>query len=137
MLHGTWPTGLVQTDLFQDQLKNIHSEVIMKAKLPNGERILTFEEMISSYKKRMSINIELKGFNLLAVEKIVDLLIKYDAFEGVRYSAFYHPFYTKLYDYYKAKNVKKEIFFGFLVDNLEALPYFELYNPGETDQMTL
>jgi hypothetical protein len=81
----------------------------------------------------MSINIEFKGFNLLAVEKVVDTLLKYDAFEGIRYSAFHHPFYTKVQNYYKEKNINKEIYFGFLVDHLEALPYFELYNPGERD----
>eukprot|EP01016_Furgasonia_blochmanni_P057163 TRINITY_DN987_c0_g1_i6.p1 TRINITY_DN987_c0_g1~~TRINITY_DN987_c0_g1_i6.p1 ORF type:complete len:338 (-),score=76.42 TRINITY_DN987_c0_g1_i6:330-1343(-) len=137
VIHGHTNEGGLHTEMYNGMIFDAPSEFLRTVKLPNGEHILTFEEVLKHMLGKMSINIELKGKDLELVERVIDILDKYNAFEQINFSAFYHPFAVHAVNYMKAKGIEYKVPFGYLCHLLEEIPEFDKLNIVPNDTYTM
>jgi glycerophosphoryl diester phosphodiesterase len=84
---------------------------------PNGETIPMLESVLELCKGKIFINLEIKDTNhSLAVEKIIQLLDKYNMKKETCISSFHHEYYNQIKNRFEVEDIE----FGFLYDTSEG-----------------
>ena len=105
-LYGIYDTPGNITNLTLQELSTYRT-------IKDGLKLPTLNEVLILTKNKIFLNMEIKDPRIdLSFTEIMKLIEKYDFFDQIYFSSFFHEYYDKLKEYNK-KN-KKNIIFGFL-----------------------